>query len=64
MIFVPRNSDRPPRVQAHFSREEIAAVDDFRFRHRMSTRAAAVREILKIGLADAEKTLRNLEGDG
>ena len=31
------------------SPEELAAVDDFRFRHRMPTRAAAVRELLKLG---------------
>lgn len=32
------------------SPEELAAVDDFRFKHRMPTRAAAVRELLKSGL--------------
>jgi len=30
--------------------QELAAVDDFRFKHRMPTRAAAVRELLKLGL--------------
>ena len=33
------------------SPEELAALDDFRFKHRMPTRAAAVRELLKLGLA-------------
>ena len=32
------------------SPEELAALDDFRFKHRMPTRAAAVRELLKLGL--------------
>jgi hypothetical protein len=32
------------------SPDELAAVDDFRFRHRMPTRAAAVRDLLKLGL--------------
>jgi hypothetical protein len=32
------------------SPEELSAVDDFRFKHRMPTRAAAVRELLKLGL--------------
>ena len=32
------------------SPEELSALDDFRFKHRMPTRAAAVREILKLGL--------------
>ena len=31
--------------------EELTAVDDFRFKHRMPTRAAAVRELLRLGLA-------------
>jgi hypothetical protein len=35
------------------SPEELAAVDDFRFKHRMPARAAAVRELLKLGLAGA-----------
>jgi hypothetical protein len=35
------------------SPEELAALDDFRFKHRMPTRAAAVRELLKLGLAGA-----------
>ncbi|MET4797964.1 hypothetical protein ABIA96_000521 [Bradyrhizobium sp. LB11.1] len=33
------------------SPNELSAVDDFRFKHRMPTRAAAVRELLKLGLA-------------
>jgi hypothetical protein len=32
------------------SPEELALVDDFRFKNRMPTRAAAVRELLKLGL--------------
>ena len=31
--------------------EELDAVDDFRFKKRMPSRAAAVRELLKRGLA-------------
>jgi hypothetical protein len=31
--------------------EELAAIDDWRFECRMPTRAAAVRELLKRGLA-------------
>ncbi|MBV8918134.1 hypothetical protein [Bradyrhizobium sp.] len=41
---------RGERLQVMLSPEELAAVDDFRFRHRMPTRAAAVRELLKLGL--------------
>lgn len=42
---------RGERLQVMLSPEELAAVDDFRFKHRMPTRAAAVRELLKLGLA-------------
>jgi len=42
---------RGERLQVMLSPEELAVVDDFRFKHRMPTRAAAVRELLKLGLA-------------
>lgn len=41
---------RGERLQVMLSPDELAAVDDFRFEHRMPTRAAAVRELLKLGL--------------
>ena len=47
------NDIRAERLQVMLSPEELAAVDDFRFKHRMPTRAAAVRELLKFGLAAA-----------
>ena len=47
------NDLRDERLQVMLSPEELAAVDDFRFKHRMPTRAAAVRELLKFGLAAA-----------
>jgi hypothetical protein len=31
--------------------EELNALDDFRFKHRMPSRAAAIRELLSRGLA-------------
>ncbi len=42
---------RDERLQVMLSPQELAALDDFRFKHRMPTRAAAVRELLKFGLA-------------
>ncbi|MBR0849024.1 hypothetical protein JQ543_14830 [Bradyrhizobium diazoefficiens] len=48
------NDLRAERLQVMLSPEELAAVDDFRFKHRMPTRAAAVRELLKFGLAAAD----------
>ncbi|WP_369725770.1 hypothetical protein AB8Z38_14410 [Bradyrhizobium sp. LLZ17] len=47
------NDLRAERLQVMLSPEELAATDDFRFKHRMPTRAAAVRELLKFGLAAA-----------
>jgi hypothetical protein len=48
------NSDmRGERLQVMLSPEELSAVDDFRFKYRMPTRAAAVRELLKLGLTVA-----------
>ncbi len=41
---------RDERLQVMLSPEELTALDDFRFKHRMPTRAAAVRELLKLGL--------------
>ena len=47
------NDIRGERLQVMLSPEELAALDDFRFKHRMPTRAAAVRELLKLGLTVA-----------
>jgi hypothetical protein len=44
------NELRGERLQVMLAPDELAAVDDFRFKHRMPTRAAAVRELLKLGL--------------
>jgi len=44
------NDTRGERLQVMLSPDELSALDDFRFKHRMPTRAAAVREILKLGL--------------
>jgi hypothetical protein len=41
---------RGERLQVMLSPEELTAIDDFRFEHRMPTRAAAVRELLRMGL--------------
>jgi len=42
---------RAERLQIMLDGEELVAVDDFRFKKRMPSRAAAVRELLKRGLA-------------
>jgi hypothetical protein len=42
---------RGERLQIMLTDSELAAVDDFRFDKRMPSRASAVRELLKRGLA-------------
>ena len=42
---------RPERLQIMLNPEELKALDDFRFHKRMPSRAAAVRELLRRGLA-------------
>jgi len=57
------NDLRGERLQVMLSPEELTALDDFRFKHRMPTRAAAVRELLKLGLtvstADASSGMKS-----
>ena len=50
---------RDERLQIMLSPEELTLLDDFRFSHRMPTRAAAVRELLRLGL-----TVAPTDGDG
>jgi len=50
---------RDERLQIMLSPEELSVLDDFRFKHRMPTRAAAVRELLRLGL-----TIVGTDGDG
>ena len=42
---------REERLQIMLSPDELKAVDNFRFQHRMPSRAAAVRELLRHGIA-------------
>jgi hypothetical protein len=42
--------NRGERLQIMLTEEELVALDDWRFAHRMPSRAAAVRELLKRGL--------------
>jgi hypothetical protein len=48
---MPPASGRTERLHLLLSSEELAAVEEFRFRTQMPSRAAAVRELLKRGLA-------------
>ena len=43
--------ERGQRLQIMLTAEEVGALDNWRFARRMPSRAAAVRELLKRGLA-------------
>jgi hypothetical protein len=46
-----KNTPREERLHLMLTPEEVKALDDFRFKARMPSRAAAIRELLKRGLA-------------
>jgi hypothetical protein len=50
---------REERVQIMLAPDELNAIDNFRFQHRMPTRAAAVRELLRHGLSAVGEVLEN-----
>ena len=43
--------NRPQRLQIMLTAEELALLDDWRFKTHMPSRASAVRELLQRGLA-------------
>src|SRR5215831_2072092 len=51
MAQITQNRQREERLQIMLSADELVLVDDFRFKKRMPSRASAVRELLKRGLA-------------
>ena len=55
MTTMPREKgtrEREERLQIMLDDEELQALDDWRFAMRMPSRAAAIRELLRLGLAD------------
>ena len=44
-------ASRGERLQIMLSGDELTILDDFRFKKRMPSRASAIRELLKRGLA-------------
>ena len=46
-----RERERGERLQIMLSPQELSALNDFRFKNRMPSRASAIREILRRGLA-------------
>jgi hypothetical protein len=45
--------ERTERLQVFLHAAELAAIDEFRFKTRMPSRAAAVRELIRRGLASS-----------
>lgn len=43
--------ERPERLQIMLSTEELEALENWRYEKRMPSRAAAIRELLRLGLA-------------
>ncbi|MEI9424287.1 hypothetical protein O7A70_24295 [Mesorhizobium sp. Cs1299R1N1] len=43
--------ERPERLQVMLTQDELAALENWRFDKRMPSRSAAVRELLRRGLA-------------
>ena len=49
--------ERPERLQIMLSSDELEAIENWRYDARMPSRAAAVRELLRRGLAAEEISL-------
>jgi hypothetical protein len=56
MASKPEGSER---LQVVIALSELKAIDEFRFRHRMPNRSAAVRELLRRGLAASKRQRAN-----
>jgi hypothetical protein len=55
----PGGLAREERLQIMLSPEELKVVDSFRFQYRMPSRAAAVRELFRLGIAAAGTVVDN-----
>jgi metal-responsive CopG/Arc/MetJ family transcriptional regulator len=51
--------ERTKRVQVVVPADELAAIDEFRYQARMPSRSAAVRELLRRGLASLDDEADN-----
>jgi hypothetical protein len=55
MIRTDKQRCRSERVQVFLSSDEAAAIEDFRYQARMPSLQAAVRELLRRGLATVQE---------
>jgi hypothetical protein len=51
MKAVGMSRERGERITMMLSGAELRAIDNFRFKHRMPSRASALREVLRRGLS-------------
>ena len=58
------NAPRGDRLQIMLHAGELRAVDNFRYENRMPSRAAAVRELFRLGLAAALGKPGGVAGEG
>ena len=49
-----RIKKRVERVLVMLDEDELRTLDTWRFKHRMPSRSAAIRELLRVGLGDLE----------
>lgn len=53
---------RTEKLQIMLDDEELKVIDDWRFKHRMPTRAAAIRELIRRGLVSEDVEEPDTEG--
>tara|TARA_R110001583_G_scaffold32107_2_gene109842 strand:- start:91268 stop:91585 length:318 start_codon:yes stop_codon:yes gene_type:complete len=53
---------RTEKLQIMLDDEELKVIDDWRFEHRMPTRAAAIRELIRRGLVSEDLDAPDVEG--
>jgi hypothetical protein len=58
------SAPREERLQIMLDTDELHAVDTFRFQHRMPSRAAAVRELFRLGLLVAGTRTGSIASEG
>ncbi|MCC9624357.1 hypothetical protein LPB41_21960 [Thalassospira sp. MA62] len=56
------SSKRTEKLQIMLDDEELKVIDDWRFDHRMPTRAAAIRELIRRGLVAEDMEDPETEG--
>lgn len=57
---------RTERIQVQLTKEELGLLDEWRFRNSIPSRAAAIRDLIRIGLAEPgvrDGTLRRKSTD-